>query len=132
MLGARTSRREPSASCVAAVIVKPKARLCEPWVLVRWIRRAAKRRHLVCKQVPLRVIAVAPSGLDTPVVVDLARLFWLVPRPGGTKCLWNHHLQHNSSLQRSETEARLAYHYRKHLPPLEPEPLTSCGLSRAV
>ena len=28
-------------------------------------------------------------------------------------------LQHTSSLQRSETEARLAYHCRKHCAPLE-------------
>jgi len=40
--------REPSASCVAALRVKPKARLCEPWVIVRRIRRAAKRRQIVC------------------------------------------------------------------------------------
>jgi len=26
-------RREPSTSCGAAVRIKPRARLCEPWVL---------------------------------------------------------------------------------------------------
>ena len=58
-------------------------------------------------------------------------------------------LQHTSSLQRSETEARLAYHCRKHCAPLErrlaivkgiykhlaprePEPLFGCGVTRAA
>ena len=36
---------EPSTSCGAAVRVKPKARPCEPWVMVSYMLRAAKRRQ---------------------------------------------------------------------------------------
>jgi hypothetical protein len=32
------------ASCGAAIRVKPKVRLCEPWVLISYLLRAAKRR----------------------------------------------------------------------------------------
>jgi len=51
------------ASCGAAIRVKPKVRLCEPWVMIRYLWRAAKRRQRI--RVMLQpLIAVAPSGLD--------------------------------------------------------------------
>ena len=32
-------------SCEAAIRVKPKVRLCEPWVMFSYLLRAAKRRQ---------------------------------------------------------------------------------------
>jgi hypothetical protein len=51
-------------SCGAAIRVKPKVRLCEPWVVVQLSvesREAATERT---KVVLITVIAAAPSGLD--------------------------------------------------------------------
>jgi hypothetical protein len=51
--------------------VKPKVRLCEPWVMASYLLRAAERRQRL-KIVRLPVIAVAPSGLD--------HFRWFVPK----------------------------------------------------
>ena len=60
---ARESPSNHQASCGAAIRVKPKARLCEPWVVFSCIWRAAKRRQRIAA-VWITLIAVAPSGLD--------------------------------------------------------------------
>ena len=44
-LAVRRSAEE--ASCGAAIRVKPKVRLCEPWVVVSYILRAAERRQRI-------------------------------------------------------------------------------------
>jgi hypothetical protein len=40
-------KSQAQTSCGAAVRVKPKVRLCEPWVMVSYVLRAAKRRQRV-------------------------------------------------------------------------------------
>src|SRR6185436_4735122 len=59
-------------SCGAADRVKPRARLCEPWVMVSYLLRAATRRQRAhnIRSRRLPVIAVAPFGAQLGSLVD--------------------------------------------------------------
>ena len=98
-------------SCGAAIRVKPKARLCEPWVFVSYMVRAAKRRQRISRadyqksQSPLRgqiTLVVRTQGSQSlalgliliaapQLVLRLARLFLLRNAPRfklGLRLLW--------------------------------------------
>ena len=69
----------------SSVIVKPKARLCEPWVrFVGFGEPRSGDRECVNKS-RYRLIAVAPSGLGTSRVVD-PRLAKPRPRLNSDRC----------------------------------------------